>query len=101
MTPELLSSISAILISLAASYLPGFSAWFETLDGAYKRLLMLALISAAAACSYALACAGWLSGFGVELQCSQAGMITLSQAFVAALIANQAAYTMTPRRSEG
>jgi len=51
MTPEVLSSIVAILISLSASYLPGSSAWFEALDGSFKRLLMLALICAASAIS--------------------------------------------------
>ncbi len=40
MTPELLTSILGVVFSLCASYLPGFSAWYQTLDTTLKRLVM-------------------------------------------------------------
>jgi len=86
MTPELLSSIAAALISLAASYLPGFAEWFAGLEARRKRL----------------ACAGYGTLFGLALTCDEAGLWTLARAFVAALAANQSAYLISrPARKEG
>lgn len=102
MTPELLSSIAAALISLAASYLPGFAEWFAGLEARRKRLLMLGLLAASALTAYGLACAGYGALFGLALTCDEAGLWTLARAFVAALAANQSAYLISrPARKEG
>jgi len=44
MSPETLSSLAAILLSQAFSYIPGLSDKFATLDGTHKRLIMLAAL---------------------------------------------------------
>ena len=98
MTPETLSSLAGILLSLLASYLPGFSPWFDTLDPNFKRLFMLLLILAAAVGSFGVACAGWGDLANLQLACNETGGAELVKAFVAALIANQAAYAISPRR---
>ena len=61
MSPEYLSSLAGILISLLASYLPGFSPWFGNLDPNFKRLIMLVFLVVAAVGSYGVACAGWVN----------------------------------------
>jgi Kef-type K+ transport system membrane component KefB len=96
MTADLLASIVAILLSLAASYVPGFSPWFAKLDGIQKRLLMLGLLAAAAGGSFALACAGLAADMGFSLTCDQPGAIGLMRIFVIAVISNQAACAISP-----
>jgi hypothetical protein len=104
MTPELLASLCAMLLSLAASYLPGFSAWYQALESLPKRLVMLALLAAVAAACYGLACAGLLdllasqlSGgeTSLSLTCDTPGALALFKAFLAALLANQAIYQIS------
>lgn len=85
MTAELLASLAGALISLAAAYLPGFSNWFEQLDGVYKRLVMLG----------ALLIAALFASLGPALQNRlPADLWNVAQAFVAALLANQATYLL-------
>ena len=97
MTPELLSSFCAVLLSLAASYIPGFSGWFAGLDGGRKRLLMLGLLAGLSAAIYGLACLGLADSLGLSLTCDQPGGLALLRAFLAALISNQAAFAISPR----
>ncbi len=85
MTLELLASIAAILLSLAASYLPGFSAWFDALDTISKRLLMLVLLLAISVAAFLLACAGYANSLHLSLACDAAGALDLFKTFLAAL----------------
>jgi hypothetical protein len=98
MTPEQLAAIAAALLSLTAAHFPGFSSWYQALDGVQKRLLMLGLLAASALASYGLACAGWGEALGVSLACDQTGALGLVRAFLAALVANQATYAIAARR---
>jgi hypothetical protein len=95
LTPELLSAIAGVLLSLLASYLPGFSAWFERLEAIHKRLVMLGLLAASALAIVGLSCAGLGATFGRVLGCDQGSLILAVQAFLLALIANQSAYLIT------
>jgi hypothetical protein len=99
MTPETLSSLAGILLSLLASYLPGFSPWFDNLEPNLKRLFMLPLLLAVAIGSYGVSCAGWGELADPLVACNTSGMVAIARAFIAALIANQAAYAISPRRS--
>jgi hypothetical protein len=99
MTPELLASIVAVVLSLAASYLPGFSDWYAALAPSYKRLLMLGLLALTALGSLVVACAGFARPAGLSLACDEAGALALFKSFLAALVANQAAYSITKRSS--
>jgi hypothetical protein len=95
LTPELLCSIAGVLLSLLASYLPGFSAWFDRLEASHKRLLMLGLLAGASAAIVGLACAGLGEAFGLPATCDRSGGVLAAQAFILALIANQSAYLIT------
>ena len=97
MSPELLTSICAVALSLAASYLPGFSGWYANLDGSLKRLLMLGMLAAAASLIYGLACAGLAESLGLAASCDQPGALALGRLFLAALISNQAVFAISPQ----
>ncbi len=100
MTPESLSACAAILLSLLASYLPGFSAWFARLDPIQKRLLMLAGLALTSLACLALACApipGLREGLGVGVACDTPGLLAFARAFALAVIANQSAFLISPK----
>ena len=97
MSAEFLTMIAGVVLSLLFSYVPGLNTWFAALDSLYKRLIMLGLLLLSAAALFGLACAGILQELaGVQVTCDRAGLIGLVQAFIAAVIANQTAYMITP-----
>jgi len=93
MTPENLSSIFGVVLSLIFSYLPGAKGWYESLTTDYKRVVMLFGLALITAAAYGLACAGQYGG----LTCDQPGLASAVQIFIAALIANQATYLISPK----
>ena len=97
MTPEQLASVAGIVLSLAFSYIPGLADWYAALDSAKKRLVMLSIVVAIAASAFGLTCAKIVLT-GVTVTCDQAGAVALVQNVIAALVANQATFLLTPRR---
>jgi hypothetical protein len=97
MTPELLASIAAAVLSLLASYLPGFSAWFDKFNPDQKRLLMLGLLCLATALSYAAACSGVGGFIGITITCDLPGLTTLIRALLAAIVVNQSVFLLSPK----
>ena len=82
------------------SYIPGLSDWFSALDGVHKRLVMLAALILVVGGMLALSCLGQPQVAGATLPaCSQAGLLAAIEALIAALIANRAAYLISPVRS--
>jgi len=96
MTVETLTSIAAAILSLAFSYLPGLNRWYATLDGTAKRLLMLAVLTVTACAFYALACTPYAELLGIPVSCDAGGAIGLLRLLLSAVIANQAAYSLSP-----
>jgi len=92
MSHETLSAVAGVLLSLAFSYVPGLSAWYETLSGVYKRLVMLACLLLVAIGAFGLSCSGWWA----FVSCDRAGIVGLIEAFIMAAIANQSAHQLTP-----
>lgn len=95
MTAESLAAIAGVLLSLAFSYIPGLSDKFASLDATIKRLIMAALLFVVAAGALALSCTNVV----VSVECSKEGLIGLVNVFIAALVANQATYTISPQKS--
>ena len=95
LTPGLLSAIAGVLLSLLASYLPGFSAWFDRLEAIQKRLVMLGLLAASAVAIAGLSCAGLGEALGLPAACDRSSGLLAVQAFLLALVANQSAYLIT------
>lgn len=96
MSSELLAGAAGVLMSLIASYVPGVREWFAALDASRKRLVMLGALAAVAIGATALSCAGVLS----VVECSQGGVIALATNFLAALVANQSTYLVSPKKQE-
>ena len=98
MTAETLTLFAGAILSLLFSYIPKLNTWFDGLLPEYKRLIMAGLTLVVGAASYGLACAGYAEYFKIGVTCDQAGLIGLLQGWVLAIIGNQAAYALTPRR---
>jgi hypothetical protein len=97
MTPELLTSILGVILSLLASYLPGFSSWFAALDGTKKRLFMAGGLLIIAGSVVGITCAGFASSIGVSLTCDLAGGWIALRAYLAAIAVNQAVFQLTKK----
>ncbi len=95
MTVEQLGAIAGVILSLAFSYIPGLSDQFDKLDPIRKRLVMAVLLFFVAAGALILSCASVV----VTVECTQTGLIALINTFIAALVANQATFTISPRRA--
>ncbi len=93
MDDKTLASLAGVVLSLAFSYVPGLQSWFVELKGEYKRLLMLGLLIIVAGGVYGSACAGWT----LTVSCDTAGARQLVSLFISAVIANQAAYLISPQ----
>ena len=104
MSPEELSSMAGILLSLGFSYIPGLHDRFDSLQPTHKRLVMLSLLAVCALSVFGLSCTGWGADLinnpaGNPLSCDRGGGILLLRSLVMAIIANQAAFLISPRRA--
>ena len=93
MTAELLASIAGIFLTLAFSYIPGLSNWFDPLPPTNKQAIMGGLLIVIALGAFGLACGNIV----LAVTCDKAGALGLLQTLIAALVANQAAYKLTRR----
>lgn len=96
MTSEQLAMIAGIILSLAFSYIPKLSDWFQTLEPTMKRLIMAGLLLLVAVGSYLLSCV-WV--VIVVITCDRGGVMHLVMIFIAALVANQAAFMISPQKA--
>lgn len=92
MTEATIASIAGVIVSLAFSYIPGLKAWFDAQSQANKSLAMLAALVLAVGVIFGASCAG----YATEPACTVAGAKTLLPLFIAALLANQGTYLLTP-----
>lgn len=96
MTAEQLGAFAGLVLSLLFSYVPGLSDRFAALDVTVKRLVMAALLLIVAGGALGLSCAQIVNA----VECSQNGLVQLVNVFIAALVANQAAYAISPQKSK-
>ena len=90
-----LSSIAGVILSLLMSYVPGLSDWYNKFDSKKKSGIMALLLLAVTLGVFGLACGKiWAS---VSITCDKVGAISLIQAYIAALIASQATYQISPK----
>ncbi len=96
MTTEQLSAIAGVLLSLAFSYVPGLSGKFDTLEPTGKRLVMAGLLLLVAVAAFGLSCSKVVDA----VACDKPGALGLVSAFIAALVANQGAFLLSPKPAE-
>jgi hypothetical protein len=94
MSAEQLAAIAGVVLSLVFSYVPGLSDWYGALEATQKRLVMAGLLLAVAGGAFGLSCGNVI----VSVTCDKAGVIGLISALIAALVANQATYQLSPRK---
>ena len=91
---------AGVLLSLVLSYTPGLAPKFDALENTHKRLWVLGILFVAAIVLFGAGCAGIdLPGIAVKATCDQAGAVGLINLFVAAVVGNQAAYLIAPKKS--
>lgn len=94
MDDKTFASLAGVVLSVVFSYVPGLKAWYINLAGEYKRLVMLLALLLVALGTYTLSCTGYVS----SVSCDGAGAQKLISLFISAVIANQAAYLITPTK---
>ena len=94
LTPEVISGLAGALISLACSYIPGLSDWFGALTAKQKSGIMAIVLIVVAGAAFGLSCANVIQ----SIPCTQDGLVRLAQTVFAALVANQAVYSISPQR---
>lgn len=98
-TAETLSAAAGIVVSLALAYVPGLAPWFEQLAPLRKRLVLLGALAGVSAGALGLGCTPALAAVlpAGLVECSELGAAKLAASFIAALVANQAAYAVAVR----
>lgn len=96
MTPELLAATAGALLSLAVNYIPGLSTKFDTLSSNGQRLMMAGLLAIAAVGTAIWTCTDPERG-GVGICLGGTDWRAIIQAYVFALMANQATDRISPK----
>jgi len=91
LSPENLAAVAGIALSLIFSYAPGLSAKFSALDPTRKRLIFAFVLLATAIGFVAYECR-------VDTACYSANVEQAVTVFVAALVASQGVYLLTPKK---
>ena len=97
MSAETLSAVVGILLSLVFSYIPGLDVWFAGLETKWKQSIMGVSLLVVAAAVFGMSCTTWAANWNIELTCDQPGLQVLITNLIAALVANQSAYKITPQ----
>jgi hypothetical protein len=90
---ETISLVAGILLSLFASYFPGFKTWFGGLEPTYKRLVMLGALLVVSSSVFGISC----TGLEPLVTCDVPGVWIMVKIFVMTLVANQAAFLISPK----
>lgn len=97
LTPEQLGQLVAViagaLISLAATYIPGFNARFAAMAPEWKPLAMMGFNILAAGLIFGASCAG----LAFWMVCSAEGLNSFWVLLVNMLIGNQVAFLLSPK----
>jgi hypothetical protein len=95
MNETTIASVAGIVVSLVFSYVPGVKGWFDALTADYKRLVMLGALVVAVGVLFGASCLG----YATDPACTVEGAKALLPLFIAAVIANQGTFLLTPSKS--
>ena len=96
MAAENLSMLAGAVLSFFFRF-PGIQGWFDSLQPAGKQWVMLATLVLTTGGIVSLACTGWAVDFGLEVACDRSGLVTMINALIGAIMANQGVYQLTRR----
>jgi hypothetical protein len=96
MTSEQLTMFASVLLSLVFSYVPGANTWFAEKTTNIKRLIMLGLLALISGAVFGMACWSVTASWFPNLYCTTEGLKGLLVSFGMAVIANQAAFSISP-----
>lgn len=94
MESNVLVMVAGVILALAFGYVPGLRGWYEAQDGVRKAQVMAGLLLLATVLIYL---AGCYTPWDVGVTCDEPGFWALVEMFLAALVANQAAYLIGVR----
>jgi len=97
MTVETLAGGAGLVLSLLASYIPGWDKFYGTLEPIYKRIIMAFLLVVVSVGIFGLSCAGLGDQLGATVVCDYEGGVQLFRIFLAALVANQTTYAISKK----
>ena len=93
-TPEMLTAVAGVLLSLGFNYIPKLNENFAALEKEVKRLIMAGLLLLVTLGVFGGQYFGlWDAGFVMD----KAGIMQLVWSFVFAVIANQSVFSITPQ----
>ena len=97
-TPETLSILFGILLSVLCSYAPWVKTKWNAFDGDTKRVVMLVGLFVITLVIFGASCTTFKDSFPIlgAVSCTQNGAIDLFKLFVAAVVANQSAFLLSP-----
>jgi hypothetical protein len=96
-SPEMIVTITGVIISLVFSYFPALRTAFGKLQQEVKSGIMLGLMALVVAAVAGLNCAGWINA-GVT--CDQVGLQQLVWWFFLAVTSNQVTYVASPQAAD-
>lgn len=93
-TPEVITVIAGVILSLGFSYIPKLNVKFAALDAEVKRSIMVGIMFVVTLGIFGGQYFGlWDAGFAMD----KSGYVHLGFSFALAVIANQGAYSASPR----
>jgi hypothetical protein len=95
MSAEQLAAIAGVILSLLFSYVPGLSNWYGGLDSVKKSLFMAGMLVIVAVAVFGLSCWNVIA----YVTCDRSGALGLLGVLIAALIANQSTYLLSPQKA--
>lgn len=96
MTSQELMAIAGVIISIVFEYFPKLSEWYNLKPDNQQRMIMLGVVFVVAFAAYGLSCAGLVDAW----TCDTGGFWAMLKILIAGVVANQATYTILPRKAE-
>lgn len=98
MSSELLVGIAGVVVSFLFEYIPGLHDWYNGLKDNYQRLVMFGVLVLVAGAIFGLNCAQWFGDIMPKVECTSAGLEKLVVLVLTAVVANQSAFALLPRK---
>lgn len=93
-TPEYFAGFAGAVISLVFEYFPGLRDEFDQLSDDMQRIVMIGIVFLSVAIAFAMSCLAVIAAFA----CTSAGALDALWIFILAVIANQGAFLIAPKK---